>query len=158
MRCPPADCTASAIPKSAMIACPSCRRMFSGLMSRWITPLSVRVVERARHFPRNAHRLGDRQVPLAVEACAERLAGDERHHVIPQAVRRARVEQRQDVRMLQARRGADLAQEALTADRGAEIGVEHLDRDIAIVLEVVGEIHGRHAALPKFALEAVAVR
>ena len=30
--------TASAIPKSATSACPSCSRMFSGLMSRWITP------------------------------------------------------------------------------------------------------------------------
>jgi hypothetical protein len=35
---PPALCTASAMPKSATRARPSCRRMFSGLMSRWITP------------------------------------------------------------------------------------------------------------------------
>ena len=30
--------TASAMPKSATTARPSCSRMFSGLMSRWITP------------------------------------------------------------------------------------------------------------------------
>ena len=34
----PAALTASAMPKSATIARPSCSRMFSGLMSRWITP------------------------------------------------------------------------------------------------------------------------
>ena len=35
---PPALLAASAIPKSATSTRPSCRRMFSGLMSRWITP------------------------------------------------------------------------------------------------------------------------
>jgi len=34
IRCPPADCTASAMPKSATSAWPPCSRMFSGLMSR----------------------------------------------------------------------------------------------------------------------------
>jgi hypothetical protein len=29
---------ARAIPKSVTSACPSCRRMFSGLMSRWTIP------------------------------------------------------------------------------------------------------------------------
>jgi hypothetical protein len=38
MRAPPALCTASAMPKSATSALPSCSRIFSGLMSRWITP------------------------------------------------------------------------------------------------------------------------
>ena len=38
IRWPPACCTASAMPKSATSACPSCSRMFSGLMSRWTTP------------------------------------------------------------------------------------------------------------------------
>ena len=33
-----AESSASAMPKSATSACPSCSRMFSGLMSRWITP------------------------------------------------------------------------------------------------------------------------
>jgi hypothetical protein len=34
IRLPPAALTASAIPKSATSAAPSCSRMFSGLMSR----------------------------------------------------------------------------------------------------------------------------
>ena len=36
-------------------------------------------------------------------------------------------------------------------------GVEHLDGDTAAVLEVLGEVHGGHPALPQFALEVVAV-
>ena len=38
IRVPPALLTASAMPKSATSARPSCSRMFSGLMSRWMTP------------------------------------------------------------------------------------------------------------------------
>jgi hypothetical protein len=38
MRVPPALLAASAMPKSATSAAPSCSRMFSGLMSRWMTP------------------------------------------------------------------------------------------------------------------------
>ena len=38
MRCPPALCTARAMPKSATTARPDCSRMFSGLMSRCTTP------------------------------------------------------------------------------------------------------------------------
>jgi hypothetical protein len=34
--------------------------------------------------------------------------------------------------------------------------VKDLDGDIALVLEVVGQVHRGHAALPKLALEAVA--
>ena len=37
-RSPPATLTARAMPKSATSAVPLERRMFSGLMSRWITP------------------------------------------------------------------------------------------------------------------------
>ena len=64
---PPACCTASAMPKSATSACPSCSRMFSGLMSRWMTPCAMRVVERVGDLARDAHRVVDRQLPLALE-------------------------------------------------------------------------------------------
>ena len=57
--------------------------------------------------------------------------------------------------MLQPRRGPDLAQESLTAERRAEVGVEHLDGDVAIVLEVVREVDCRHAARAELALDAV---
>ena len=59
--------------------------------------------------------------------------------------------------MLQVGGGLDLAQKALGADDRGELWLQHLDRDLAIVLEVVGEIDRRHAAGPKFALDAVVV-
>ena len=59
--------------------------------------------------------------------------------------------------MLQLRRGADLAEEPLAAERGAELGVQDLDGDVAVVPEVVREVDRGHAAGAELALDAVAV-
>ena len=42
--------------------------------------------------------------------------------------------------MLEPGGDPDLAQEALGAERGAELGVQDLERDRAVVLEIVGEV------------------
>ncbi len=88
---------------------------------------------------------------------AERLTFDEGHHIIEEAVGLARIDQPQDVRMLQAGGGLDLAEEALAADDGRELGVEDLDGDLAAVLQVLGEVDRGHAALAELALDAIAV-
>ena len=49
----------------------------------------------------------------------------------------------------------DLAQEALAAEGGRQLRPEHLDGDLAVVLQVVGEVDHGHAAAPELALEAV---
>ena len=116
----------------------------------------VRVVERARDLARDPHRLVDRQLLLAVEPVAERLALDVRHDVVQEAVGGAGIEQREDVRVLQVRRGADLGQESLGADHRGELGPQHLDRDLAVVAKIVGEVDGRHAAGPELPKDAVA--
>ena len=59
--------------------------------------------------------------------------------------------------MLQVGRGLDLGQEPLGADHGGELGAEHLERDLAVVAEVLGQVDGGHAAGAELALEAVAV-
>ena len=74
MRCPPACCTASAMPKSATSAWPPCSRMFSGLMSRWMMPMRVRGAQRVGHLARDAQRVVDGELPLALEPGAQRLA------------------------------------------------------------------------------------
>ena len=92
-----------------------------------------------------------------VEAVAERLARDERHDVVEEAVGLAGIDQAQDVRMLQAGGDLDLGEEAIAADDGAQLGMEDLDGDLAAVLQVFGEIDRGHAALAQLALDAVAV-
>ena len=119
--------------------------------------LPVRVVERAGDFARDAHRLRNWQLFFALETRTQRFAGHEWHHVVQQAVGLTTVEQRQNVRMLQARGGADLGQEPFAAERGAQIGVQHLDRDVAVVLEIVREIDGGHATGAEFAENVITV-
>ena len=153
MRPPAAALTASAMPKSITIARPSCSRMFSGLMSRWIDAVAVRVVERIRHFARDAHRVLDAELRLPVQSLAHRLALDVGHDVVQQPVGTAGVEQREDVRMLQGRRGLDLDDEPLSAEDRGQFRFENLDRDLAVVLEIVREIDRRHAASAELALD-----
>ena len=59
--------------------------------------------------------------------------------------------------MPEARGRLDLAQEALGAERGGELGAQDLDRDLAVVPEVLGEVDRGHAARAELALDPVAV-
>lgn len=48
--------------------------------------------------------------------------------------------------MIEARRDLDLAEKAFGADGRGELGAQNLDRDLALVAYVLGEINGGHAA------------
>ena len=119
--------------------------------------VAVGVVERVGDVRRDAHRLVHAELGLAVELRAERLAVDERHDVVEEPVRRARVEERKDVRVLERRRGGDLVHEPLGAEHRGELGLEHLHRHAPPVAEVLGEVDRGHAALPELAVDAIPV-
>ncbi len=61
------------------------------------------------------------------------------------------------MRVLEVGGGPDLGQKTLSTDDGGKLGPQHLDRDLAAVAQVVGQIHGGHAALPQLAVDPVAV-
>jgi hypothetical protein len=50
-----------------------------------------------------------------------------------------------------------LSELALGADHGRQLRPEDLDGDVAVVLEVLCQEYGGHAALPELTLDAVAV-
>ena len=58
--------------------------------------------------------------------------------------------------MLQVRCDLDLGPEPLGTDHRGQLGTQHLDCDLAVVPQVLGEIDRRHAALAQFPLDAVA--
>jgi len=58
--------------------------------------------------------------------------------------------------MLQPGGEFDLSQEAFGPERGRELGVEDLERDRAVVLQVLGEEDRGHPPAPELALEGVA--
>ncbi len=58
--------------------------------------------------------------------------------------------------MLEPSRELDLALEPLGAEGRGQFGMEHLERDGAIVAEIPGEIDRRHAAATELTLDGVA--
>jgi hypothetical protein len=119
--------------------------------------VAVGVVQGVGHLGGDPDGVGHRQLLLPIEALPERLALDERHHVEQEAVGLARVEQGQDVRVLQVGGELDLGQEALGPDHGCELGAQELQGDPAIVAEIMCQVDGGHAAGADLALDAVAV-
>ncbi len=117
--------------------------------------LPVRVVQRARDLPGQPHRLVNRELLLAVQPVAQGLSPHVRHDVEQQAVRAARVVQREDVRVLEVGGDADLVEEPLRADDGREVGPQDLHGDVALVAQVLAEIDRGHAALAQLPLDAV---
>ena len=58
--------------------------------------------------------------------------------------------------MLQTCGGSDLGEKPFAAERRTKLRMQHLDRDITIVLEIAREVYRGHAALAEFTLDAVA--
>ena len=152
-----ASVTALATPKSMTIAWRPESSTFSGLMSRWTTPARCAVASASAISPSSRTASGTGSSPLAGQPVAQRLALDVGHHVVEEAVGVAGVEHAEDVGMLEPGGDLDLAGEPVGAERGGQLGAQHLDRHLAVVLQVLGEVDGGHAALAELALDAVAV-
>ena len=116
-------------------------------------PARVERRERREHLARERHRLGDGQRP-ALEAIGERLALEQLHgdEQLPAVL--ADLVDLAHVRVVDARRGARLAPEAL-AGRLVGLG-DRLDRDLAPEALVLGGEDDAHAALPEPVEDAVA--
>ena len=89
--------------------------------------------------------------------CPQRLALDERHDVVEDAVGLARVVEAEDVGVLEVGGEPDLAEEPVGADGGGELGPQGLDGDLAAVAQVFREVDRGHAAFADQALDLVAV-
>ena len=91
------------------------------------------------------------------EPSAQRLPLDVWHHVVQKPARFTRIVHRQDVGVLEPGDKLDLPEEPLGAERVRQLGMEHLERDGTVVLEVVSEADRGHPALAELALDNVAV-
>ena len=117
----------------------------------------VRRGEGVDHLQQDPDRLIDRQLTGARQSLAQRLSRDIRHDVEVEAPGLTRVEQRQDVRVLQPRRNVDLAEEAVAAEGSSQLGPKHLDRNPAMVPNVFGQVDRGHSAAAQLALEHVPI-
>src|SRR2546422_731022 len=115
--------------------------------------MAVGVAQGVRNLARDLHRLGDRELACSVQPIPQRLSFDVGHHVIQQTGGFARIVERQDVRVREAGRDFDLLEKPLRAERRGELGLQHLDSDPAMMLEVLSEIDRRHPAAPQLTLD-----
>jgi hypothetical protein len=96
-------------------------------------------------------------IPGAGQPLSQRVRLDEWHRVPGYVARDTRVEQRENVGVVEAGRDTNLAEEPLRAERRHERRIEDLDGDLAIALEIAGEIDGGHPAATELALDPEAV-
>jgi hypothetical protein len=116
---------------------------------------SVRVVQRIRYLDRDPHRFVDAELGFPLELVAQRLALDVGHDVIEESVGGARIEQREDVGVLQLGGGLDLLDEPLGTEHGRELGSQDLEGDLTVVPHVQGEIDRGHPTRAHLALDQV---
>ena len=50
----------------------------------------------------------------------------------------------------------DFGEKSFGPDHGSQFGLQHLQRDLTLVLEIVGQIHGSHPAFTQLSLDGVA--
>jgi hypothetical protein len=92
-----------------------------------------------------------------VSVSANRASFDERHDVVQQALCVSRVQNRKDVRVVELAQDLDLTGEAVGAERGCQVGIEDLHRDLPPVPHVLADEHGGHSALADLTLDLVAI-
>ena len=97
----------------------------------------------------------NRELALAGQPLAQRLAVHVGHDVPEESLALAGVEHWQDVRMLEPGGDPDLAGEAVGAERRGELGAQHLHGHAAPVLLVLRQEDDGHAALAELALDPV---
>ena len=93
---------------------------------------------------------------LAGESLTQRLALDERHHIVKKAVGLAGIVDRKYVRVRQVCGDLDLAQEPLRSQRSRDVRPQHLQCDLSIVLQVMRHKHNRRTTSSQLALQPVA--
>ena len=129
--------------------------MLSGLMSRWTMPCLCAIGERVGHVAEDAYRLGDRELALARQLGAERLALDVRHDVVEEVPASAGGQEGHHVRVLQPGGHADFPLEPLDVDGRGGFRREHLDHHLALDLHLFGHEDPAHAAAAELAEDAV---
>jgi hypothetical protein len=116
----------------------------------------VGVGERVGDLLEQPHGLVDGKLSHAVEPRPQRFALYERHDVVEEPLGRPGIVERENVGVLHLGDDMDLAGEPVGSHRGGQLGAEDLEGDVAVVLEVVRQVHGGHAADPDFTLNAIA--
>ena len=115
----------------------------------------VGVLQRFGRLADDPEGVLDGKLVLPDEPVAERLALDEGHDIVEEAVGHPRVVQAEDVGVLELGGDADFAEETVGTDGGRQLRLEDLDGHHALVLRVAGKVDEGHPALTQQALHVI---
>jgi len=115
----------------------------------------VREREGARDVLQNADSLANAERFPAPQSDIDRFTIDIRHHEIRNAVELTRLENRNDVWMLEPGYGEDLTSKSFCRHARRQLGREDLDDDFASQIVVFAHEHLRHSATNELALNGV---
>ncbi len=152
------------MPKSATIRATVAQEDVLGLDVPVDDTLVVRVLQCVRDLGGNVHRLVDAELLLAIELLPERLPFHVRHDVVQESRTAASAAAVLPLSYNGRMCGCWSRAVVLISCRNRsapitdpEFGPQHLQRHLAVVLQVLGEVDGGHAAFAKAALDAVTV-
>ena len=117
----------------------------------------MRERKRAGHFAQHAHRFVHGKLATLGNLRSQRLALHVRHGEKRQSFRRARSEERNDMRMLEPCDERDLAFEPVDCDLPCHFRRQHLHDDLSAQRTLGCDEHAGHAATSEFALDGVPV-
>jgi hypothetical protein len=101
-------------------------------------PHAVRVIQRARGLSYDVTDLQQGQLLLARYALAQGFSDDKRRHVIQQSIGFSRVEQRENVRMLETGDDPDFAEKPRSYRRVGQFFADYFDCHATVVAAVTG--------------------
>jgi hypothetical protein len=119
--------------------------------------LTVGVVQRAGHGAGYIERFLQRELGLTLQPLPQRLAFHVGHDIEEPALDGTGVVEWEDMRMGESGGNLDLSEEALVTEHVAQLGVEQLQGDSPIELEIPGKVHCGHTAAAQLAFDGVAV-
>ena len=149
------------MPKSASSGVPAVEQDVLRLDVPVHHALRVGVGQRVGDLAGELERLGDRQAALAIQPLPEAFAPDVGHDVV-EAVQRlvrpqdTRVVELEDMRVIELRQNRDLPAEPSRVGGGGQLRPKQLERDRAVELPVVRQVHGRDRAPAKLPLDRIA--
>ena len=98
-----------------------------------------------------------RKLLLAVYPVPKALPFQIGHDIEQEAVGFPGIVERQDMRMIQVGGDLDLGQEPFGTDNRSQLRLQDLEGHLAVVLDVLGQVHGGHPALTQLTLDGIAV-
>jgi hypothetical protein len=115
------------------------------------------MIQGISNLPSDLDGVLDWELFLVCEPGAERLAPHIGHDVEEEAVSLTRIEDREDVWMGEIRSGFDPAKESFFSKALGQAGIKDLQGNLAVVLQVLGQVDRGHAAAADLPFDLIGV-